>query len=404
MVDHDVIVVGAGPAGSTAARRLALSGLRVAVLDREKFPRVKPCAGAIRWRVTQTLGFDVRPLLHRRISGFSIYAPQGFRVDCIPEDRTRPGYTIMRDEFDAFLLKKAAEAGANVQEGKEVTGVSQEPASVQVVTSSGEKLSGRYLIAADGINSTAAKSLGFYEAWDGATAMVGIEVEAEVGQQKVRDICADPTGHDAEVFFFNFGDVPHGYTWCFPKRTILSLGICCRQDKAKNIRAIFDNWYAKFIAEHQLSPHIVSETSARFPVVPRKPLVIGRALLAGDAAGFVDAFTGEGIPYAIDSGIYAADAVVSAARQDQPAELRKYESVCEKTVLKDLAVSDSLAKMFYKSRKNMETFCRFLHEDKYASYLIAASIGGLLPMSTVKTKLTMRMLRKRPLDAMSMMA
>lgn len=350
------------------------------------------------------MDFDIRPVLHRRISGFSILAPQGYRIDCIPEDRTRPGYTIMRDEFDTLLVKKASEAGAEVQQGKEVTGVSQEESSVRVETSDGEKLTGRYIIAADGINSVAAKSLGFYSSWDAASAHVAIEVEAEVGQQKVRDLCADPTGHDAEVFFFYFGDVPHGYTWCFPKRSIVSLGICCRQDRAKNIRAIYDKWYAKFIAEHQLSPRIVSDTSARFPVVPRKPLVMGRALIVGDAAGFVDAFTGEGIPYAIDSGIYAASAVAAAAKQDQSSELKQYERTCEKTVLKDLAVSNSLAKMFYKSRKNMETFCRFLHEDKYASYLIAASIGGLLPMSTVKTKLTMRMLRKKPLDAMSMMA
>ena len=107
MVDYDVIVVGGGPAGATAARRASLAGLNVLLIDKAKFPRYKPCAGAIRGPVIETLDIDLTSVLQKRVSGFSIFAPSGFRVDCIPEDRSHPGYTVMREEFDHLLLRKA---------------------------------------------------------------------------------------------------------------------------------------------------------------------------------------------------------------------------------------------------------------------------------------------------------
>jgi len=402
LTDTDVIIVGGGPSGSTAARRLAQAGISVTLLDKAVFPRQKPCAGAIRNEVSAALDFDISGVIQRKISGLAIVSPSGIRVDCIPEDRSKPGHTIMREDFDHLLLKKAEEAGAVVQEQCKVVEVSQDSAGVTVKTEDGREIRGRFLVGADGINSIVAKQLGFYERWSSDSAMVAIEIEAEVGAEKVHEICRDPTGYDADIFFLYFGDVPHGYTWCFPKKMHLSLGICCRQDKAKNIRAAYQRWYERFADEHQIEPKIVSDSAARFPVRPSPTLMRGRTLLVGDAAGFVDSFTGEGIPYAIRSGIAAAEALTRAVEKNDTRGLQRYVELCKKNILKDLKVSDSMAKMFYKSTKNMETLCRFFRDDSYASYLIAASIGGLLPMGTVKRKLTLRMLRKRPRDAISL--
>lgn len=403
MVDYDVIVVGGGPAGSTAARRASLAGLSVLLFDKETFPRYKACAGAIRGSVAKTLDFDIREVIHRRISGFSLFAPEGYRVDCVPDDRSNPGFTVMRQEFDHLLIKKAVEAGVTVMDGISVVKARQEENNVTVETNDNNMHTSKFLVGADGINSVIAKSLGFYDKWDGDSAMVSMEVEVEVGREKVREICGEPSGYDADLFFLYFGNLPHGYTWCFPKLTILSLGACCRQDKVKNLRAVYNQWYNRFIDEYDIEPKIVSDTSARFPVKVKDTYMKGRTVLVGDAAGFVDAFTGEGLPHAINSGIIAGSVIANATKQDNPRILRDYVTRCKKEIISVLDVSEYFASMFYKSRKNMNIVSRFLRDDSYGNYLIAALIGGLLPAKTVKRKMTLRMMRKRPKDALSLL-
>jgi geranylgeranyl reductase family protein len=403
MTDYDVIVAGGGPSGSTTARKACQAGLSVLVLDEAKFPRPKPCAGGIPFRVTELLDFDISSVVHRKISGFSLFTPPDNRIDCIPEERSRPGYMVMREDFDNLLLQKAAEAGAEVRDGVGVLDISETSNEIVIVTTEGDTQRSKYLVGADGINSTVAKDMRFYSGWRGDTAMVAIEIEAEVGENKVREICGEPSGYDADLFFLNFGDVPYGYIWCFPKKSVLSLGICCRQDMATNIRSVFNTWFEKFKEKYGLEPMIVSDTSARFPIKITSPLAKGRVLLVGDAAGFVDAFTGEGIAHAIHSGILAAKALKKAVGGNNPHHLTDYEKECKKTIGETLKVSDYFAGIFYKRPENMSIFTDFLNEDEYGRYLVSALIGGLLPAKTVKRKITMRMMRTRPREALSLL-
>jgi flavin-dependent dehydrogenase len=184
---------------------------------------------------------------------------------------------------------------------------------------------------------------------------------------------------------------------------MLSLGACCRQDKVENLRAGYNQWYSRFKKEYDIEPHIVTDTSARFPVKVKDTFMKGRTILVGDAAGFVDAGTGEGIPHAIDSGLIAGTVIAKAASQDEPKILKEYVTRCKKEIISVLDVSDYFANLFYKSEKNMDTICRFLRDDEYGNYLIAALIGGLLPAKTVKRKMMLRMMRKRPKDALSLL-
>jgi geranylgeranyl reductase family protein len=401
MSDYDVVIVGAGPAGSTTARRAAQAGLNVVLVDKAKFPRDKPCAGGVRHFVTELLDFDPKETLHRRISGLALFSPSGFRVDCVPQDRSKPGYTVMREEFDNLLFQKAVEAGAETKEETSIVKVEQQKERVVATTSENETMSAKFVVGADGINSVVAKELGFYRGWEGKTAGVAIEMEAEVGSNKVKEICGEVSGYDAELLLLWFGDLPNGYIWCFPKKSVLSLGAWCRQDIARDVRGTFNKWFAKFKEQYSIDPNIVSDSSARFPIVPAKEIVKGRALLVGDAAGLVDAFTGEGIPYAIHSGIVAASVLKDAVRN--PQLLRNYRDQCRKSIINDLMVSSSMASLFYKRTKSMETLCRFFRDDSYANFLIAALIGGLLAPKTVKSKLTRRIVRKRPRAALSLL-
>lgn len=403
MTRYDLIVVGGGPAGSTAARHAAKAGLEVLLVEREALPRYKACAGAIRADVLDLLDFDVSGVLHRKINGFSIFSPSGLRADCMLEERSRPGYTVMRDEFDQLLFEKAKEAGANAVDGTEVGSARQNAEGTEIETKNGEKFQGEFLIGADGINSTVAKSLGFYRGWSGDSAGVALEIEAEVEAKKIREVCGDPGGYDADLFFMYFGHVPHGYTWCFPKRTVLSLGAWCRQDRLTNLREAYDRWFSEFCREYDLKPRIISDTAARFPVSVHEKLVDGRTILIGDAGGLVDPFTGEGIPYAIESGEIAAAAVKRAHEQSDLGQLRLFTERCQQRLISRIEVAESIANMLYKSKKNMEIFGRFLSEDKYASDLVAALVGGLIEPNVAKRKLTLRLLRKRPLDAIRLL-
>ncbi|MFW9918107.1 MAG: geranylgeranyl reductase family protein [Candidatus Thorarchaeota archaeon] len=402
MVEYDVIIVGGGPAGSTAARRAALSGLSVLLLDKNEFPRNKPCAGGARFFVGELLDFSLNDVAHRKISGLSIFAPSGFRVDCIPEDRSKPGITVMREEFDHLLLKKAIEAGAEILENKEVIDIQESTSNVSVTTMDGDIYTGQFVIGADGVNSRVAKQLGFYSGWKTDSASVALEIELEVGAKKVREICGEPGGYDADLLLLYFGEYAHGYTWCFPKRSVLSVGACCRQDRVRDLRAGYERWFSKFKDEYDIEPEVLSDTSARFPVRPAERLVKGRSLLIGDAAGLVDAFTGEGIPEAIQSGIIAASVMKEAVKGSNPMALFEYEKECKKAILSELKVTQSLAKLFYKSMRNMETLCTFFRDDYYSSQLIGSAIGGLLSQKEVKRKLTLRMMRKNPKAALSL--
>ena len=403
MVDYDVIIVGGGPAGSTAARRASQAGLSVVLFDKARFPRYKPCAGGIRSDVSNLLDFDIKSISQRKISGVTMFAPSGFRVDCVPEDRSMPGSIIKREDFDHLLLKKAAETGVEIREETRIAKAREEESHAVVTTTEGEEVTGTYLVGADGINSVVAKSLDFYDGWRGASAMVAIEVEAEVGSSTVREICGEPSGYDADLLLLYFGGLSHGYVWCFPKRTVLSLGACCRQDRGEELRTAYEKWYAAFKDEYDIEPQILSDTGARFPIKPARSIVKGRTLLVGDAAGLADAFTGEGIPEAIHSGILAASALSKAVEEANPRALRGYEKHCKREIISELKAMEFMANMFFKSRKNMEALCRFFRDDSYANFLIAAGIGGLVTKKALRTKMMLRMAKKRPREAISLL-
>jgi len=401
MTDFDVIVVGAGPAGSTAARRASQSGLSVLLVDKEVFPRSKPCAGGFTDHVENDLDFDITDIIHRRAYGQTLYSPSGLAVDC-----TRPessGSLFMRDEFDHLLLQKAEEAGATVVQGEKVTAVSENEKQVTISTKEGKRYSGAYLVGADGINSVVAKELGFYSGWSDKSAAVCIEIEAEVGEAAVKRICGVPYDEEGISIHIFFGSVSFGYSWCFPKRSILSIGAGCRQDRAKNLREKFNEWFAQFKKTHNIEPKILSDTSARVPYSGAvKTTVKGRSLLVGDAAGFVNPFDQEGVILAVKSGIIAAPVLKRAVESADPRELRSYEGAWKNQFNDMLKVGKKIADILLKNEKNMETVCRLAAEDPVINQITYELIASLDSYSTLYRKLIKRILLKHPREGLSL--
>src|SRR5436853_5861254 len=155
MASYDVAILGAGPAGSTAAYRLAAAGASVLLLDKATFPRDKPCGGGVTGRAARLLPFSIEPVVEDGVA----------RMDCGLRYRHRfsrrakapLAYMTQRVRLDEFLLRKAAEAGAEVREGK---------------TADARELDARIVIGADGCNGASAKQL---ELADGVVHGVALE-------------------------------------------------------------------------------------------------------------------------------------------------------------------------------------------------------------------------------------
>jgi len=156
MTDYDVIVVGAGPAGSTAARALAQGGARVCLVDKARFPRPKPCGGALSPRTIRHLphGFEKIVRTHVRRAVFTFRSGRPFEI----VSATPMGYMVCREEFDVWLKAGAEEAGVSVREGVPVRAIEETGAGI-TVRAGGEALSAPTLIGADGANSLVAAQL-----------------------------------------------------------------------------------------------------------------------------------------------------------------------------------------------------------------------------------------------------
>ena len=329
---YDVIVVGAGPAGSTAARECASRGLSVLVLDKAEFPRDKPCGGGITWRASELLPFDLMPVVERVIFGItmSVRRTKSFT-------RRSPqtiSFLTQRTRLDAFLLQKAVEAGATLREGSPVQSVERFPDHVVVRTRS-EAFEARALVAADGANGP-------------TTKMAGVDVNLVQGIALEGNIT--PTnGFPKEwedVLGLDFGSPPGGYGWIFPKEDHLNIGIGGWKYLGPTLR----DRLKQLVRFYGYDPdEMWGLRGHHLPILrSTRPLVDGNMLLVGDAGGLLDPISGEGIYAAIWSGQIAADHLAQYVAGEVP-NLNAYRLQVERELLPDLQVSRQFHDLFHLS-------------------------------------------------------
>jgi len=313
--DYDVIVVGAGPGGATAARCCAEAGLRTLLVEKERFPRYKPCGGCLSSKTVGLLPFDLSPVLENVIFG----ARFTYRLkEPIFIKSERPmAYMVMRERFDQFLIGKGLEKGVALIEGNKVIRAEERGDGIEIRLSRGERLRCEYLIGADGPESIVARSFSLNPPGGNRG---GIAVEGEIPFESAEGFPKE----DLSSIHLDFGGVPNGYGWVFPKREGLSIGIggMFKAGEKRKPRQYYDTFIERLpYLQRREAGRVSGHLLPAFYDAMQK-VSVEKILLVGDAAYLMDPLMGEGIYYAVRSGMLAGEAILeSRGKGVSPAEI-----------------------------------------------------------------------------------
>jgi geranylgeranyl reductase family protein len=313
--DAEVIVAGTGPAGSLAALRLARAGVRVLVLERDTLPRQKPCGGGISTRVLTRFPW-LEPALSRiathSVSSLYLEGPSGavFRM----RSKAPAVILIRRIEYDYLLASLAREAGAEIVAPAAIAQASQDADGVTLQTRDGRTFRAPMVIAADGVNSVIARRLGINPGWPRSRLALDMMEETPVDTLRA----AEP---DTLSVFYGYGGA-HGYAYIFPKRGYVNVGIgyvlsYFQQQVHEQPYGLQERFVSDLRGRGLMEGESRRDRFTPFLIPiggPLKRTSAGRVLLAGDAGGFVNGFSAEGIYYAMVTGDLAAGAILDARR------------------------------------------------------------------------------------------
>jgi geranylgeranyl reductase family protein len=327
---YDAAVVGAGPAGCSAALALAQNGFEVLLMEKAALPRYKTCGGGLLHRAFKLLPPLPETVIERRFQSVDLNflgTERGYTI-------TRPEpvvYLTMRDRLDHHLARLAADAGVKLVESCPVKNMVVQDDAVKLIADR-ENFRARFVIAADGVHSPIAKAAGWQELPSLAPAL---EHEVYLEEDFARF---------SQTLRFDFNSIDAGYSWVFPKRNHLSVGILSTRRIETGLPARLAD-YLKRLGITRIKK--IERHGFLIPLAPRPgPLARGRVLLTGDAAGLVDPVMAEGISHAILSGQLAAVALAHC-RLDAGRVAAHYQSLLDENILRELRAARFLARLLY---------------------------------------------------------
>lgn len=300
----DVLVVGFGPAGSSAAAAAARAGCSVIALERKKVVGIPvQCAEFIPLPAARYAREVARA---QPIAGMATYLPSGER-----SERAFGGLMIRRDRFDQALARAAQDAGTVLWTDASLHSLDAEASVARVSTSTGLcELRYGALVAADGPHSAVAASLGLPRLPVVGTRQYTVPLKR--------------AHYDTDIWLSP--RYPGGYAWLFPKGDVANLGLGLDPALENDMKAPLDALHAALVREWRVGTEVLLRTGGPIPVGGlRDRLAVGNVLFAGDAAGFTHPITGAGIAPAIASGERAGEAAAQWLAGEREA-LRAYDS------------------------------------------------------------------------------
>ena len=313
---YDVVVVGAGPAGSTAAKVLVEEGISVLLLDKQVFPRDKPCGGGLPPRILKRYpyikendlidSYSFRTCVHSSSLKYKIDVAKNEPIFAM----------VLRNTFDIGLVHLATQSGAMFLEGKAVVHIKTNTDYVRVTLNDGTMIDALYVIAADGMWSTVAKQLG------------GTQEIQNIGMCVLEEY---PVSKNIMDQFFSAQRCVHihlnifgiaGYGWVFPKKEHVNIGLCefrhaiTSKYQKKNLRMLYVQ-YMNLLKDNKIIPETLQVGVVKggvFPTMPMERTYGARTMLCGDAGGLTNPLTGDGIYYAMVSGEIASKVIISALK------------------------------------------------------------------------------------------
>jgi geranylgeranyl reductase family protein len=340
MHDHfDVIVIGGGPAGSSAARTAAQLNARVLLLERHVMPRPKLCGGWVTNRALKALDFELPSDLVECHFDRAELRYQDTGADFAPSEPI--GIFVSRASFDHHLERRAREAGVTVRY-ESANAISEEGARFVVHLGSGQ-ITADGVILCCGANSNLIRAVREPDTPRQSAICMEQNLPVDLADQ------FDLQPGTARLYF---GLVPYGYGWLLHHGEYLVTGIGCRRSHCADLRGLYDAFWS------QLSPPRSLQAPKGHPIPLggfSRRLGRGRLLSAGDAAGMVDAFSGEGIAFAIRSGQLAAKALADATNAGAAAT---YLQSCRTEILQHLRMSLWAARAYHSApRLFLRSFC-----------------------------------------------
>ena len=342
----DVVVVGAGPAGASAAITAARRGLRVAIIDKARFPRDKCCGDgltAAALRRLESLGLSPDAVESWQPASRAVVQAPGLRRLELPLSADGLfAVSAQRYHLDAALVDVARRAGVAILEGHAVAGVKSSAGSVEVRSASGMTLSADYVVAADGMWSAVRKLV--------SSDQPGYRGEWVAGREYLSG--TGPLARDLWVFFEP--DMLPGYAWSFPLANgLVNVGYGVLRTSAGyagGLRGQRVDWASRPGIAEVLGPRAVTVGRwSSWPIPARLghaelSALGGRVLFCGDAAGSCDPMTGEGIAQALDTGVLAAACIATAG----PSRPDKAAGSYKRTLRWGMQVDHGMSRLFSK--------------------------------------------------------
>ncbi len=327
-------MVGSGPAGSIAAYYLARDNFQVALLEKKRHPRPKPCGGGLQEKARRLIPFSINAIVERVVTGMVFQLGLG---DRFVRRYTGPiAYNLSREPLDHFLIRQAVREGASVFEGEGLRYLEPKDGYVSLFTEHNRYLA-RVVIGADGAASVVRRAINPKGIAQEAIGLV-CELNKWAGKYESEDL-----------FVIDWGTVPGGYAWMFPKEKSWTAGVMVPRILSRHLLS----YLGTFLEKEGLKSDVKGIKAHPIPTrTVGEPISNSWGVLVGDAAGLTDPFTGEGLYYAIASGQRAAHWVKEYLSRGSA--LRLYEEDINKGLMQEIIVAGKLRGFF-------NTFSKYIH-------------------------------------------